>query len=367
MNGKEIIDSLLRHKKAPRMGLFDSPWWDTMAAWSNEGYPTDPVSGGPVSATAHFGFDMESAGGWFDWVPKQAYSELLEETDEWTINRNGAGAAFKYWKHKSGTPEHVDFLMDSREVWERDYRDLVKADESRMNAENNTNALQAVREKGLWAFYGNQGLWECMRASLGDICMFETFLLDPGWALDFNRVYTDFFKDMYDLLFDKAGIPDGVWLYDDLAYKNGTYCSPRTLDELFAPFYKEIVDHLKKHDLPVVFHCCGGMEEALPMIADCGFDGVNPMERKAGCDPLKFARKYKDRLAFIGGLSAVTLESGDLNRIIRETDELMDGMREIGAAYVFGSDHSLSTNVSYKNYMAAIERFKQRSGYSQTF
>ena len=363
MNGREIIDSLLRHKKAPRMGLFDSPWWDTMAAWVNEGYPVDQESENPVSATAHFGFDMESAGGWFDWVPKRGYDELLQETDEWSVRRNGAGAAFKYWKHKSGTPEHVDFLMSSRKIWERDYRDFVKADESRMRANDNKNALLSVRERGLWAFFGNAGLWECMRSSLGDICMFETFLLDPDWALDFNRVYTDFFKDMYDMLFARTGLPDGIWLYDDLAYKNGTYCSPGTLDKLFAPFYREIVDHLKSYDLPVVFHCCGGMEEALPMIADCGFDAVNPMERKAGCDPLKFARRYKDKLAFIGGLSAVTLESGKTEQIIRETDELMDGMREMGAAYVFGSDHSLSPRVSYKNYKAAVDHFWSRAEY----
>jgi hypothetical protein len=33
---------------------------------------------------------------------------VLEETDEWEVKRNGSGAALKYWKHKMGTPKHID-------------------------------------------------------------------------------------------------------------------------------------------------------------------------------------------------------------------------------------------------------------------
>jgi len=363
MNKMEIVDSLLRNKKAPRMGLHDSPWGDTLDAWVSQGYPLNPETGKPESPSVHLGFDMTGVGGGFDCMPKQGYHEILEETDEWTMYRNGAGAVFKYWKHKSGTPEHVDFRMATREIWERDYRGDVTPSLSRVNVEDYRKNLESVRKRGVWGSAGCSGLWEIMRASLGDICMFETFLLDPDWTLDFNRVYTDFYKSMYDLLFEAAGLPDGVWLYDDLAYRNGTYCSPATFDKLFAPFYKEIADHIHSYGLPIIFHCCGGMEEALPMIADCGYDGLNPMERKSGCDPLKFARKYRDKLVFIGGLNAITLESGDMKQIIKESDELIDGMKDIGAAYVFGSDHSLSPRVKYDVYMRTLDHFWSKAEY----
>jgi len=363
MNGYEVIDSLIRHKKAPRMGLYDSPWGDTLDAWVGQGYPVNPETGKPEPPSVVLGFDMTSVGGGFDCMPLQGYSEVLEETGEWAVTRNGAGAAFKYWKHKSGTPEHVDFRMSTRQIWERDYRDAVRPGPSRVNIADYKKALESTRGRGVWAYAGNSGLWEIMRSSLGDICMFETFLLDPDWALDFNRVYTDFYKSMYDILFEAAGLPDGVWLYDDLAYRNGVYCSPSVLDKLFAPFYKEIADHIHSYGLPIVFHCCGGMEEALPMIAGCGYDALNPMERKSGCDPLKFARKYGDKLAFIGGLDAVTLESGDMKQICREADALTDGMRDIGAAYVFGSDHSLSPRVTYDVYRRTLDYFWTKAEY----
>ena len=259
--------------------------------------------------------------------------------------------------------EHVDFKMVTREIWEREYRHRLIARSSRLSIDNDKKSLQAARERGVWAFFGHLGLWEILRSSLGDICMFESLLLDPDWVLDFNRVYTDFYKEMYKLQFEYVGLPDGIWFYDDLAYKNGIYCSQDILYKLFAPFYEEIVDFFHDYDLPVVFHCCGAMEGALQLIVDCGFDALNPMERKAGCDPLKFARKYRDKLAFIGGLDAITLESGNMDKILREADELIEGMRDAGAAFIFGSDHSVSSNVKYSDYKKLVDYFKERAEY----
>jgi hypothetical protein len=56
----------------------------------------------PVPAWEHFGYDMAGIGPWFDAMPWRDCDELVDETDEWDVRRNGAGAALKYWKHKSG-------------------------------------------------------------------------------------------------------------------------------------------------------------------------------------------------------------------------------------------------------------------------
>ena len=81
----------------------------------------------------HFGYDMVGVGPWFDIMPLRGFSEIVEETDEWEVRRNGAGGLLKYWKHKSGTPEHIDFRMTTREIWERDYRPhLLELDPERV-------------------------------------------------------------------------------------------------------------------------------------------------------------------------------------------------------------------------------------------
>ena len=194
---------------------------------------------------------------------------------------------------------------------------------------------------------------------MGDVCMYESLLLDPEWIHDYNRVYTDFFIAHYRVLIEEAGKPDGIWIYEDLGYKNGLFCSPTVLEALISPYYKELVDFFHSYDLPVVLHSCGGIEAALPLIVAAGFDALNPMEVKAGCDVLRFAEQVGDRLAFIGGLDARVLESGDRERIRSEVIRLVEGMKNIGARYVFGSDHSISTNVRYADFQYALEVYRE--------
>lgn len=363
MNSQEVIDRLLRKKKADRVGVNDAPWGDTLKKWVSEGYPVNE-KGEPVDPVDHLGFDLAHVGGWFDVVPLRGFSEVEAETDEWVIKRNGAGAALKWWKNKSGTPEHVDFRMTSRAVWEREYRPhLLQLDRERIDFKGAAESLKKRREQGLWTFFGNLFLWENMRQSMGDVCMYESLITDPDWIHDHNRVFTDFFITHMKALIEEVGKPDGVWIYEDLGYRNGLACSPRVLEELIFPYYKELVDFCHSYDLPIVLHTCGGITDAVPLIVQAGFDGLNPMEVKAGCDTLKFAEQYGDRLTFFGGLDKRILESGDRDRIRHAVIRMVEGMKARDAYYVFGSDHSLSTNVRYQDYLYALQVYREHMAY----
>ena len=389
MTSRERIDSLLRRRPVDRVGLNDGPWQDTLGIWMSEGYPSTPLAraGGerrwgedgrqvevateglyaaPVPAWKVFGYDMMQAGGWFDWTPRRGVSDLVEETAEWEIRRNGAGGALKYWKHKSGTPEHIDFLMGSRAVWDRDYRPLlIEYDPLRLDVPSTRRSLEEGRAAGAWTHYGHIGVWEILRGSLGDITLYESLLLDPDWIRDFVDVYTRFFKVHYASLFEKAGLPDGIWIYDDLGYKNGLFASPSLLGDLIFPFYRSLVEYFHGLGLPVVLHSCGSQNEALPLVVEAGFDALNPMERKArGNDPFVFAEKYGGKLAFVGGLDARVFESNDLPLIRREVAGYIEGMKSRGARLVFGTDHSISPRVRLATYRYALEVYREHMSYA---
>ena len=360
---REVVENLLRKRPAERVGLMELIWGDTLKQWVAQGYPLDE-KGEPADPVTHFGWDLVGAGGWFDRHPLRGPEEVVEETDEWVVRRNGSGASLKWWKNKSGTPEHVAFRMSTREIWERDYRPrLVAPDRARVDAEAARKELAKRRAQGVWAHFGHLFIWESMRSSMGDITLYESLILDPGWIRDYNRVYTDFYKAHYRILFDEAGLPDGVWVYEDLGYRDRLFCSPQVYRDLIFPYYAELVDFFHGYGLPVVLHSCGCVTEALPLIVDAGFDGLNPMEVKAGCDAVAFAKRYGDRLAFFGGLDARVLESGDRPLIKREVARLIDGMKGAGARYVFGSDHSLSTNVAYDDYRYALDVYREHMAY----
>ncbi|MFC1718004.1 uroporphyrinogen decarboxylase family protein [Candidatus Poribacteria bacterium] len=359
-----IIDGLLRDRPVPRMGLREVPWQQTLQKWISQGYPVDE-HGRPVDHVEHFNHDWGRFGIGINCQPILGYREVLEETDEWVVARDGTGAALKQWKRRAGTPEHIDFIMTSREVWDRDYRPhLLDVNPARLgNTEAIREKIKVLRKQQRWVMAIGPCIFESMRHSMGDFCMYESFLTDPEWIHDFCRVYTDFFIKHYQLAFQQAGLPDGIRLCEDLGYRNGLFCSPKSLSELVFPYYREMVDFFHSQGLFVFLHTCGGVTEALDMIVDAGFDAVDPMERAAGCDPVEFARRTENKLVLTGGFDKRILESGDREAIRREVISLTKSMRDNGVRYVFSTDHSLSTNVDYADYLYMLEVFRDNMYY----
>lgn len=366
MNSRELVRGLIGRGEFDRVGLFEHFWPETPTIWIDQGYPTRTVDKEgrevtePVETRDCFPFDMYPSGGWFDTIPVRGEEEVLDETDEWIVKRNGAGAAFKTWKHKSGTPEHMDFLMSSREIWERDYRShMLELDKDRIAIDDTIAALAAGRKAEKWTFYGHTFVWETLRRNLGDMCLYESLLLDPGWIHDFNRVHADFFQAHYRVLFEEAGVPDGIWVYEDLGYRDRLFASPETLRQLIFPYFTELISFFKSYGLPVVLHSCGNVAEAMPMIVEAGFDALNPMEVKAGNDLFAYAEQYGDKLAFIGGMDIRILETNDADTIRRGVTELVEGMKSRGARYVFGCDHSITPLVKLDSYRLALDVYRE--------
>ena len=196
--------------------------------------------------------------------------------------------------------------MTSRDIWERDYRPhLLDVDRNRVDVEGSREALQRGAEREKWTYYGPLFIWEQMRRSLGDLCMYESLVLDPGWIHDFNRAYTD---------------------------------------------------HLKAHFKIL-------LEEALPLILEVGFDGLDPMEVAAGNEILKFAEDCGDRLVFIGGFNKRIIESHDKELIRKEATTFMWEMKAREASFLFGSDHSISTNTNYEDFKCLVEVYREEAMY----
>jgi len=362
--GRELVRNILTKKPADRMGFTDKIWSETERKWREQGAMRrkneETGEWMPIDFSDWFGADMREMWGMFDPVPLRGYHEVIEESAEWRITKDGFGAVFKQWKGKTGVPEHIRFDMNSREVWQQVYRPhLLGFDETRLNPALTRNFIRSVQQKQLSAACGSLFVWEFLRGALGDYQLFMSLLDDPDWILDFNRTYTDFFKTYYTYVFEHIAMPDHIWLYDDLSYGKGPFCSPDILDEYFVPFYREITDFFHAYDLPVVLHSCGNVESVLGLIVKSGFDALNPMEVKAGCDVVRFAEKYGDKLSFFGGLDVRILEDGDRDTIKKEVIRICSAMRKLGVGYLFGSDHSVPPTVDYASYCYAMEVFRE--------
>lgn len=358
MTSHERVATLLRHELPDRIGLFDHYWGETLPRWLQEGYPDG------VAVEEYFGYDLQFAGGWIDTTPFRGVSELVAETDEWTLTKNGAGATFKYWKHKSGTPEHVDFDCCTPQRWEEVYKPQLSVfDPERVTVAACKEGIAKAKANEKFSVFSGLFIFELLRGTLGDVCMLESFALEPEWIHDFCRTYTDFYLKYLDHLFAEAGQPDGAFIYEDLGYSKGLFCSPTMLDEMIMPYYRELFAYFHNRDMPVILHSCGGVTEAVPLIIAAGVDCLQPMEVKAGVDVISLAEQFGDRLSFMGNIDIRVLEQGDKAAIEAEIVGKMETLKSLGAAYFWHTDHSVSPNVSFETYQYAMKVYKEHCAY----
>ena len=74
-------------------------------------------------------------------------------------------------------------------------------------------------------------------------------------------------------------------------------------------------------------------------------------------------RRYGHRLGFCGNSDVTVWETGDRAAIRREVITFLEGLKAREARFVFASDHSLSTNIAYRDYRYALEVYREHMLY----
>ena len=95
-------------------------------------------------------------------------------------------------------------------------------------------------------------------------------------------------------------------------------------------------------------------------LIDVGIDCLNPLEVKAGMEPITLKRKYGDRLTLHGGINAVLWN--DRDAIVSAIEETVPVLKENGG-YIFSSDHSVQNTVSLENMKAIVAAVKRAGRY----
>lgn len=358
MTSRERVTALLKHDIPDRMGIYEHFWGETLPGWVSQGYPenTDP--------NVFFDYDIVGCGQWFDSSPFPGRSEVIEETDEWRVTKDGRGATLKYWKAKSGVPEHIGFDIDSPEKW-KEYREpLLSFDPARIrDIEQTRKSIDDAHARGKFTVFGNVFVFELLRGTLGDTNFLPALLTDKDWIHDFCQVYLDHFRTHYKVIFREAGLPDGFFLYEDYGFRNRLFCSPKSMAEMIMPYEKQLVSFFKDYGLPVILHSCGDVRQAVPLIIDAGFDCLQPMEAKAGNNVIEFAETYGNKLAYMGNMDVTVLNTNDRALVEAEVVGKVRRLKELRIPYFFHSDHSVPPDITYDTYRYAVDLFRENGTY----
>ena len=93
---------------------------------------------------------------------------------------------------------------------------------------------------------------------------------------------------------------------------------------------------------------------------ETGVDALNPLEVKAGMDPIALKKQYGDHLVLRGGINAVNWSSTEA--ILAEINQKVPVLKENGG-FIFSSDHSIPNSVSLENMRLIMEEIKRVGRY----
>ena len=153
----------------------------------------------------------------------------------------------------------------------------------------------------------------------------------------------------------------GMYIWGDVAYRNGMLFNPITWRKLFKPHVKSIIDLCHANKLMVIYHGCGNATPIFEDMCEIGLDGYNPLEVKSGLDVVGIKKAYAGRLGFVGNIDVRALESGDPREIKKEILYKLQAGKNGG--WIFQSDHSVSSNVDPESYKLAIGLLREYGNY----
>ena len=291
------------------------------------------------------------------------FSEVLEETEETRLTRDGNGAVLRQHKLHASCPEHVSFTVTDRASWEGFLKPyLVKVDPRRIDPAAFTAAARHARARQKFFSWWGAGPFELMHSVCGHENLLIGFADDPDWARDMAMTYARFLVMHLDALLAETGETfDGFTIGDDLGFKEKPFMSPAMYRDILMPAHKYLFDWAHDHDLPVAVHSCGFVEPLVPDMVEAGMDCLQALEVKAGMDLRHFMPRFTHRLAFWGNVDARALIANDRDWIDRELRTKMVPLLEAGGAFIVQSDHTIPPQVDFATMQFFFERARELS------
>jgi len=144
----------------------------------------------------------------------------------------------------------------------------------------------------------------------------------------------------------------------DFGTQASQFCSVRTFDELYLPYYRQINDWVHRHTSWKTFkHTCGAIDPLLPSLIRAGFDIINPVQCSAvGMDPEHLKQAYGRDLVFWGGGvdTQQTLPFGTPEQVRAEVGERCRIFGRDGG-FVFNTVHNIQARTPTANVLAMLE------------
>lgn len=353
MTTRERMKRIFEHREADRIPIIDVPWPSALERWQREGMPSN------TNFTEYFNLD-KVAHIFADNSP--LYEErTLEETEEYKIFTTNWGTTLKNWKHVTSTPEFLDFRIKDLNEWIKAKKRMTP-DKNRIPWSYLQKNYKKWRDNGYWI---QADLTFGFDATHSWIVGTERFLMalidDPQWCIDIFEHSLNVQLELLDLIWEAGYEFDSIFWCDDMGYKGNQFFSVNTYRQLLKPFHKRAVEWARRKGIKSHLHSCGDIKLFIPELMDIGIDALNPMEVKAGMNPLIIKKEYGEKLVLHGGINAVLWNN--IEAMETEIRRILPVLKS-GGGYIFASDHSIPDTVNLNDIKYIINLAKELGQYN---
>jgi len=341
-------------------------WPQTKRRWADEGLDIHNLHWDWFTGEEYFGMDAR------EFIPlnygmlPEFDQEIIERTTEYEIVRHPNGIITKALV--AGTVNGARMSMDQylsfpvREIG--DFRELKK----RYNAEdlgryppqwreimlprwrNRGHVLVLGRNGAVLGFYFRAREW--MGTENVSLAWYEK----PELMHEMMAFVADFTIETSRTLLEAIDT-DYVVIHEDMAMKNGPLLSPDLYSMFIFPHMARLVGFLKNNGVRyVMVDSDGDCELLIPLLLEAGADGVWPLERAAGMDPVKLRAKFGKRLRMWGGV--------DKRVLAQDKKAIDDHLRALApvveqGGYIPSVDHLVPPDVPLASFCHYMERKKE--------
>jgi uroporphyrinogen decarboxylase len=354
MNSHERFKRMYAHQEADRVPVIDSPWGATIERWQQEGMPAN------VDYVDYFDLDRFVSTRFTDNSPRYP-TRVIHESEQDVTYTSEWGVTMKQWKHAASTPEFLEFTIVDGNSWLK-AKERIQVSEDRIRWDLLKQNYGMWREQGAWI---EPVLWFGFDVTHSWMVGTERVLVamaeDPEWIIDMWRTELEVDLALLERVWEAGYTFDGLMWFDDMGYKQNQFFSRKMYRNLLKPFHQKAIDWAHAHGIPAHLHSCGDVRPLVPELVEMGLDALNPLEVKAGMDPVELKRTYGDRLLLHGGVNAVLWDQPE--EIRAEMERVIPVMKANGG-YIFSSDHSVPSTVSLEDFRQIVRLAKELGSYS---
>lgn len=273
--------------------------------------------------------------------------QVIEEDDEYRIERDYLGRTMKLCKATATLPLPMDYPVSQPSDWER-VKQFFTFDEARINDSDIETALASQRQ-GHVVRAEIPGAWDIVRELMGEEQACVGYYCQPELMHDIMNTIRDTSVKVLERVTAKIQI-DQLYVHEDMAGKGGPLIGPKQVTEFVAPYYQACWDLVSSRGTRLFNQDSDGdMMPVMDAFLACGVNVMHPFEPAAGMDIVEVRKKYGSRVAMIGGIDKHVLRKTKED-IRRELEYKMQPMMQAAGGMIFGLDHRIPNGTPLENY-----------------